>query len=102
MANKTWPKRRHSRAEREEQGTSVILHIKPEHAEYLETFRLRQLVERYSDYIPHSIEIRHGGHQLRIPIDEALAAIDQTIFVQADERFTNGSREALVHREAFA
>jgi molecular chaperone HtpG len=45
-------------AEREEQGTSVILHIKPELQEYLETFRLRQLVERYSDYIPHSIEIQ--------------------------------------------
>lgn len=45
-------------AEREEQGTSVILHIKPELKEYLETFRLRQLVERYSDYIPHSIEIQ--------------------------------------------
>jgi molecular chaperone HtpG len=57
-----------SPAERDEQGTSVTLHIKPEHQEYLETFRLRQLVERYSDYIPHSIEIRKakasaGGEQ---------------------------------------
>jgi molecular chaperone HtpG len=45
-------------AERSEQGTSVILHIKPEKKEYLETFRLRQLVERYSDYIPHPIELK--------------------------------------------
>jgi molecular chaperone HtpG len=44
-------------AERGEQGTSVILHVKPENKEYLETFRLRQLIERYSDYIPHPIEL---------------------------------------------
>ena len=44
-------------AEREEQGTSVVLHLKPEAKEYLESFRLRQLIERYSDYIPHPIEL---------------------------------------------
>jgi molecular chaperone HtpG len=47
-----------SPAERDEQGTSVILHVKPENKEYLETFRLRQLIERYSDYIPHPIELK--------------------------------------------
>ena len=44
-------------AERDVQGTSVILHLKPESKEYLEGFRLRQLIERYSDYIPHPIEV---------------------------------------------
>lgn len=44
-------------AERSEQGTSVILHLKPDAKQYLEPFRLRQLIERYSDYIPHPIEI---------------------------------------------
>ncbi len=44
-------------AERDVQGTSVVLHLKPDNKEYLESFRLRQLVERYSDYIPHPIEI---------------------------------------------
>jgi molecular chaperone HtpG len=43
--------------ERPEQGTTVILHLKPESKEYLEGFRLRQLIERYSDYIPHPIEL---------------------------------------------
>src|SRR5688572_9586291 len=50
-----------SPAEREEQGTTVLLHIKPESKEYLETFRLRQLVERYSDYIPHPIELKKAS-----------------------------------------
>jgi molecular chaperone HtpG len=44
-------------AERAEQGSTVILHLKPDAKEYLESYRLRQLVERYSDYIPHAIEL---------------------------------------------
>jgi molecular chaperone HtpG len=44
-------------AERSEQGTSVILHLKSDAKQYLEPFRLRQLIERYSDYIPHPIEV---------------------------------------------
>ena len=44
-------------AERSEQGTSVILHLKADAKQYLEPFRLRQLIERYSDYIPHPIEV---------------------------------------------
>jgi molecular chaperone HtpG len=34
-----------------------VLHLKPEQKQYLESFRLRQLIERYSDYIPHPIEL---------------------------------------------
>jgi molecular chaperone HtpG len=44
-------------AGRDVQGTSVILHVKADRKEYLEGFRLRQLIERYSDYIPHPIEL---------------------------------------------
>jgi molecular chaperone HtpG len=44
-------------AARDVQGTSVILHLKSDRKEYLEGFRLRQLIERYSDYIPHPIEL---------------------------------------------
>jgi molecular chaperone HtpG len=44
-------------ATRETQGTDIILHIGPEHEEYLKGFRLRDLVQRYSDYIGHRIEM---------------------------------------------
>lgn len=44
-------------ASRPEQGTSVTLHLKEECKELLEDHRLRRLIERYSDYIPHSIEM---------------------------------------------
>ncbi len=44
-------------AERDRVGTSITLHLKEDQAEYLEEFRLRQLVGRYSDYIPYPIEL---------------------------------------------
>ncbi|MEY2934352.1 MAG: hypothetical protein RL033_5101 [Pseudomonadota bacterium] len=48
-------------AQRDVQGTSVILHLKADRNEYLESHRLRQLIERYSDYIPHPIELLEHG-----------------------------------------
>jgi molecular chaperone HtpG len=45
-------------AARAEAGTDVILHVGDEHAEYLEDWRLRSLVKRFSDYIGHPIELR--------------------------------------------
>jgi molecular chaperone HtpG len=44
-------------AERDSVGTSVVLHLKAEQREYLELGRLRQLVQRYSDYVAHAIEL---------------------------------------------
>lgn len=44
-------------AERDGRGTSIVLHLKPEHREFLETWRLRELVTRYSDYMGHPIEL---------------------------------------------
>jgi molecular chaperone HtpG len=44
-------------AEREVAGTSVILKLREDQREYLEPSRLRELVRRYSDYVPHPIEL---------------------------------------------
>lgn len=48
-------------AERESAGTSIILHVKKESLEYLDPYRLRQLVERYSDYLSYPIELLKTG-----------------------------------------
>ena len=48
-------------AERDSIGTSVILHLKPEQEEFLDEWRLRDLVRRYSDFISHKIELRVSG-----------------------------------------
>jgi molecular chaperone HtpG len=44
-------------ADREEIGTSVILHLKPDQEEYTREWRLRELVERYSDFVSQPIEL---------------------------------------------
>jgi molecular chaperone HtpG len=44
--------------ERDTQGTTVTLHLKPEHAEFAQSFRLKRLIERYSDYLAHPIELQ--------------------------------------------
>ena len=48
------------------------------------------------------LEVRHGGAELGIPVDEPLAAVDEAVLVQADERLEHGGRQAVVHREPLA
>ncbi|RME77133.1 MAG: molecular chaperone HtpG [Planctomycetota bacterium] len=45
-------------AERAERGTAVILHLKEEHKRFLDEWRLRELIERYSDYVGYDIKLR--------------------------------------------
>jgi molecular chaperone HtpG len=44
-------------AERATHGTDVILHLNEEQKEFLQGYRLRELVGRYSDYLTHPIEM---------------------------------------------
>ena len=46
-------------ATRAEQGTSVVLHLKDEHLEYLKGWELERLVRAYSDYLSWPIELRN-------------------------------------------
>jgi len=48
-------------AERASVGTSIILHLKKDALEYADPYRLRQLVERYSDYLSYPIELLKTG-----------------------------------------
>jgi molecular chaperone HtpG len=50
-------------AERAEAGTSIVLHLKKEAHEYLDPYRLRQLVERYSDYLSYPVELLKTGKE---------------------------------------
>ena len=47
-------------------------------------------------------EIGNRRFELRVPVDEALAAIDQAFLVEGDEDFEHGLGQALIHGEAFA
>jgi molecular chaperone HtpG len=47
--------------ERAERGTSVILHLKEDAKEFLDPFRLRALVRRYSDHIAFQVRMPKEG-----------------------------------------
>jgi len=49
---------------REQRGTSVVLHLKPEAKEFAEGFRLRSLVRRYSDHIAFPVRMQKEGQAL--------------------------------------
>jgi molecular chaperone HtpG len=44
-------------AERETHGTELILHVREDKSEYLSSWRIRELIVRYSDYISHPIRL---------------------------------------------
>ena len=47
-------------------------------------------------------EVGNRRVQLGVPVDQALAAVDQAVFMQAHEGFFHGFRQAVVHGEALA
>ncbi len=46
-----------------ERGTIIRLHLKESEREYLEPWRLRSLIEKYSDYVGHPIELVEPGKE---------------------------------------
>ena len=53
-------------ATRAERGTSVTLHLKEEQKEFAETWRLRELISRYSDYVAHPIRMAVEGKDAKV------------------------------------
>lgn len=43
--------------ERAERGTSVVLHLRDDQKEFLDEWRVKDLVRRYSDFVSHPIEL---------------------------------------------
>jgi molecular chaperone HtpG len=48
-------------AEREEAGTTIILHIKPDADEFLEPIRLKTIIRKWADHISLPIELEEDG-----------------------------------------
>jgi molecular chaperone HtpG len=44
-------------AERASHGTTVVLHLRDDQKEFLDAWRLRSLITRYSDYVSHPIKL---------------------------------------------
>jgi molecular chaperone HtpG len=43
--------------ERAVRGTAITLHVRPDQREFLDEWRLRDLIKRYSDYVSHPIQL---------------------------------------------
>ena len=55
-----------SDAERADYGTSVMIHLKDEQAEYLDRWRVGELIKKYSDFIAYPVRFR----KVDVPADE--------------------------------
>ena len=55
-----------SDAEREDFGTSVMIHLKDDQVEYLDRWRVHELIKKYSDFIAYPIRFK----KLDLPKDE--------------------------------
>ncbi len=64
--------------------------------------RIPQVIEERVNVFVIALIVGDGGLQHRIPVHEALAAVNQAVFEEAEERFTYGPRADVVHREALA
>ena len=84
-------------AERDQHGTSIILHIKKEEEEYLEEQRIAYIVKRYSDHVPYSIsllnEVGEGKDAVSINLNEAKALWTRQKSELDEEQYNNYYRQ---------
>jgi molecular chaperone HtpG len=60
--------------EKEKRGTDVILHLRQDDREFLEEWRLRQIVKQYSDFVEHPIVLVARREQ-----DEKTEKVEETL-----------------------
>jgi molecular chaperone HtpG len=93
-------------AERDSVGTSIILHLKKDALEYADPYRLRQLVERYSDYLSYPIELQKTGKEGEFePINRGTALwqrspkdVTEEQYQELYKHLTHDWQPALLHR----
>jgi molecular chaperone HtpG len=61
--------------EKPTRGTDVILHLKKEEKEFLDTYRLRQIIKKFSDFIEHPVVLDVEKHEK----DKETTTVEETI-----------------------
>ncbi len=64
--------------------------------------RIAQMPEKAVAFRKLHFRVGNGGFAVRAPVDDALAAIDQAFFIEADKDLADRFGAALVQREALA
>jgi len=78
------------------EGTSVILHLKPEMDEYLEPHALRELVRRYSDFIAYPVYLEEDGK-----IDDEPVNVRKPIWTRPEAEVKDGEYDEFYRRLTF-
>ncbi len=52
------------KGDKQNRGTDIVLHIKEDAVEYLEEYRIRQIIKKHSDYIPYPIYLNENEEQV--------------------------------------
>lgn len=52
------------KGEKDTRGTDIVLHLKEDASEYLEDYRVRQIIKKHSDYIPYPIYLNENEEQI--------------------------------------
>lgn len=79
-----------SKAEKKTHGTDIIIHIKPDtddekYSEFMEYYKLRELIKRYSDYIHYPIKL-----ETEVPVaDETSEGEDKKITTKTEWEVIN-------------
>ena len=61
-------------------GTEIILHIKKDEKDYLDTFRIENIVKKYSDHIPYPVKLLESGKDKEVKtLNTASALIKQSV-----------------------
>ncbi len=71
-------------AEREHQGTSIVLHLKDDAKDFLDAWKLKDLVRRYSDYVSHPIKLQEERWERPEGAAEDAEAEKQLVLEQAN------------------
>ncbi|HEY9642505.1 MAG TPA: molecular chaperone HtpG [Coleofasciculaceae cyanobacterium] len=72
-----------SQSERSDRGTTITLHLQEEELEYLEAYRIKQLVKTYCDFMPFPIKL--DGEQInrqKAPWKESPSSLTQEDYLE--------------------
>lgn len=64
-------------AERSERGTELILHLREDQSHFLNDWELRQLVQRYSDYVAHPIKLEVHKKETKDGVESQTQELEQ-------------------------
>ncbi len=63
-----------SETDKDVDGTEITLHIKKDEKDYLDTFRIENIVKKYSDHIPYPVKLIEDGKENEVkPLNSASA-----------------------------